>query len=63
VQYCPGEVCEVKDRQAIQKITWVQLLIVLAFIGYIFLTITMMKEKFSQKPYDLFGIEKHQPAK
>jgi len=63
VQYCPGEVCEIKDRQAIQKTTWVQLLIVLAFIGYIFLTITLMKEKFSQKPYDLFGIEKHQSQK
>jgi len=62
-QYCPGEVCEVKDRQAIQKTSWVQLVIVLAFIGYLFLTISLMRENFSKKPYDLFGIEKHQPAK
>jgi len=62
-QYCPGEVCEVKDRQSIQKTSWVQLVIVLAFIGYIFLTISLMKENFSKKPHNLFGIEKHQPAK
>ena len=60
-QYCPGEVCEVKDRQAIQKTSWLQIVIVLAFIGYIFLTISLVKENFSKKPYDLFGIEKHQP--
>jgi hypothetical protein len=62
-QYCPGEICEVKDRQPIQKISWVQFIIVLAFVGYIFLTISLMKETFSKKPFDLFGIEKHQPSK
>ncbi|MEI7422533.1 MAG: DUF4395 domain-containing protein [Prolixibacteraceae bacterium] len=62
-QYCPGEVCEIKDRQAIQKTSWTQLIIVLAFIGYIFLTVSLMKESFSKKPFDLFGLEKHQPAK
>jgi len=62
-QYCPGEVCEMKDRQAIQKTSWVQILIVLAFIGYIFLTISLMKETFSKKPFDLFGLEKHEVAK
>ena len=62
-QYCPGEVCEVKDRQAIQKTSWVQLIIAAAFIGYFFLVISTMKENFSKPPYDLFGIEKHQQAK
>jgi hypothetical protein len=37
VQYCPGEVCAVKDRQEIQKTSGIQLLIVGFFIGYIFL--------------------------
>ena len=62
-QYCPGEVCEIKDRQAIQKTSWTQLIIVLAFIGYIFLTVSLLKESFSKKPFDLFGLEKHQPVK
>lgn len=62
-QYCPGEVCELKDRQPIQKTSWVQLLIVALFIGYFFLVISTMKENFSKPPYDLFGLEKHEPAK
>jgi len=63
-QYCPGEVCEVKDRQPIQKTSWTQILIVLAFAAYIVLTIVMFKESFSKKPFDLFGLETHeQPVK
>lgn len=62
-QYCPGEVCEVKDRQPIQKTSWTQILIVLAFAAFIILTITLFKENFSKKPFDLFGIEEHQQAK
>ncbi|MEK7718219.1 MAG: DUF4395 domain-containing protein [Bacteroidota bacterium] len=62
-QYCPGEVCEVKDRQPIQKTSWTQILIVLAFAAYIVLTIVLFKESFSKKPFDLFGIEEHQQAK
>ncbi len=55
-QYCPGEVCDVKSKQNIQKTSIVQLLIVAAFIAYIFLTSTLFNEKFKEKPYDLFGI-------
>ena len=62
-QYCPGEVCEVKDRQPIQKTSWTQILIVLAFAAFIILTITLFKENFSKKPFDLFGIEEHHQAK
>jgi len=62
-QYCPGEVCEVKDRQPIQKTSWTQILIVMAFAAFIFLTIFLFKENFSKKPFDLFGIEEHHQAK
>jgi len=62
-QYCPGEVCELKDRQPIQKTSWVQILIVLLFAGYILLTIALFKESFSKKPFDLFGLEKKETAK
>ena len=55
-QYCPGEVCDVKSKQAIQKTSIVQLLIVVGFIAYIFLTSSLFNEKFKEKPYDLFGI-------
>jgi len=56
-QYCPGEVCDVKRKQDIQKTSVSQLLVLLAFIGFIFLTVYLMNDRFSEKPYDLFGID------
>jgi len=56
VQYCPGEVCDVKAKQDIQKTSLTQMLIVFAFIGYIFLTAFLFNGQFNKKPYDLFGI-------
>lgn len=55
-QYCPGEVCDAKAKQAIQKTSLVQFLIVAGFIAYIFITASLFNEKFKEKPYDLFGI-------
>ena len=55
-QYCPGEVCDAKSRQDIQKTSKVQLLIMVAFIGFVFLTAFLFNDNFSRQPYDLFGI-------
>jgi len=56
-QNCPGEVCDTKSKQNIQKTSGVQILIVFGFIAYIFLTVFLFNDNFSKKPYDLFGIE------
>ncbi|NQU53111.1 MAG: DUF4395 domain-containing protein [Bacteroidetes bacterium] len=56
-QYCPGEVCDVKSKQDIQKTSKVQILIVFGFIAYIFLTVSLFHETFKEQPFDLFGIE------
>jgi hypothetical protein len=56
-QYCPGEVCDVKSRQEIQKTSWAQLLIVIVFIGFIVLTVFLFNNTLKEKPFDLFGIE------
>jgi hypothetical protein len=53
-QYCPGEVCDVKAKQDIQKTSKTQLLIVFAFILYIFLMIKLFNDNFSKKPHYLF---------
>ncbi|MFZ1288727.1 MAG: DUF4395 domain-containing protein [Melioribacteraceae bacterium] len=57
VQYCPGEVCEIKDRHEIQKTNFVHLAIVLGFIAFIILSVFLFNDNFSKKPYDLFGID------
>ncbi len=56
-QYCPGEVCDIKSKQDIQRISGLQLVIVLGFIAYIFLTVSLFNNNFNKKPYDLFGTE------
>jgi len=53
-QYCPGEVCEVSEKQDIQKTSKAQVLIVLCFIVYIVLTIYLFNDIFSEQPRYLF---------
>ena len=62
-QYCPGEVCDAKSKQDIQKTSGVQILIVFGLIAYIFLTAFLFNDNFSKRPYDLFGIYGSQQSK
>jgi len=63
VQYCPGEVCEVKQKQDIQKTSKSQLLVLAAFIAFIFLTVYLMNNRFIEKPHPLFGNNKTEQTK
>ena len=63
VQYCPGEVCDVKQKQDIQKTSISQFLILLAFIAFIFLTVSVMGSRFSEKPHDFFGTKNTEQTK
>lgn len=55
-QYCPGEVCDAKSRQDIQKTSGLQLLIVFVFTAFIFFAALLFNSNLSKKPYDLFGV-------
>lgn len=54
-QHCPGEICEVKNKHDIQKISFVQILFVLGMIGFVVLIAILFNDFFSVKPHDLFG--------
>jgi hypothetical protein len=54
-QYCPGEVCEVKSRQPIQKTSGAQLAVVFAFIAVIFLMVRFFAPVINVPPHDMFG--------
>nr|WP_319512398.1 DUF4395 domain-containing protein [uncultured Draconibacterium sp.] len=56
VQYCPGEVCDIKSRHDIQKTNWSHLIIVLGFAAFIVLTYFLFNEQFIKPPFDLFGL-------
>ncbi|HTY12474.1 MAG TPA: DUF4395 domain-containing protein [Bacteroidota bacterium] len=62
-QYCPGEVCDVKSKHEIQKTSMAQFLVLLGFVGFIFLTSSLLNDTFSKRPYDLFGIYSSAQAK
>lgn len=54
-QHCPGEICEVKNKHDIQKTSFLQIIIVLAMIGFVILMAFLFNDFFSVKPHDLFG--------
>ena len=62
-QYCPGEVCDVKSKQPIQKTSLGQVLIVFGLIAFIFLIGLIFNNEFHKKPYDLFGDYKSEKTK
>ena len=54
-QRCAGEVCDAPTKQAIQKISNVQLLIVFSFSALVVIIAWFFNDQFSKRPYDLFG--------
>jgi hypothetical protein len=62
-QKCPGEICNVRAKQDIQKISKAQLLVVFVFVTLVFLTASLFNDSLSKKPYDLFGIYASSKAK
>lgn len=63
LQYCPGELCVVKQKHDIQKTSKSQFIVLLAFVSLIFLTVYLMNDRFSEKPYDLLGNNKYEQIK
>lgn len=61
-QYCPGEVCEVKDRHPIQKTGFGQLAIVLLFAISLLGTGFLFHDVLNQKPSALFGPDNQEEA-
>jgi hypothetical protein len=54
-QHCPGEVCAVGDRQAIQRTSPAQLVMVLVLVAYVALVAVLFHPGFAVKPHALFG--------
>nr|WP_321450121.1 DUF4395 domain-containing protein [uncultured Carboxylicivirga sp.] len=55
-QYCPGEVCEIKDRHEIQKTPFSHLLIIVAFIAFFVASAYLFNDTFKEQPRDLWEI-------
>ena len=56
VQYCPGEVCDVRSRQDIQRTSAAQLVVVLVFVAFTILLGMYLNNYYSKQPHDLFAV-------
>lgn len=54
VQYCPGEICDTRFKQPIQKISAAQWVVLLLFAVSVFLSPQVLQKTFSKPPHDLF---------
>lgn len=54
-QYCPGEVCEIKDRQEIQRTNLAQWVVVISFVAYIVGLVYFLNDSFKIPPRELFS--------
>ncbi len=57
-QYCPGEICDVKVKQAIQKTSLLQIGVVIGFFAFAITTAILFNDRFSATPIDLWVIVK-----
>jgi hypothetical protein len=53
---CPGEICDVKSKQAIQKTSAAQLIVLTSFVAVLIFGVFFFRDRVSRAPYDLFGI-------
>jgi len=63
VQYCTGEVCDLKAKQDIQKTSKTQLAVVLILISFILLIAIRFNEIFKEKPFNLLETKKSERVK
>lgn len=54
-ELCPGEVCEVKSRQAIQRTSGAQFLALCAFVVCVVAAGFLLQNTFAVRPHPLFG--------
>jgi hypothetical protein len=54
-QYCPGEVCDVRDRHEIQKTSKAQVAVVLGFAAFAVAVVLMLHDTYRVPSHDLFG--------
>jgi hypothetical protein len=57
-QYCPGGICEVKTKQEIQKISLLQIGVVVGFSAIYITAVVLFSDSFSAQPTDLWPILK-----
>ena len=53
-QLCPGEVCERRSKQAIQKVSAAQLVVLVVFVAIVVFAARLFNDQFSKQAHYLF---------
>ena len=59
-QYCPGEICDVKQKHEIQKISGRQRFVLVGLVAFLVLLSLAFKNNFKIKPHNLFQENKYE---
>lgn len=59
-QYCPGEICDIKQKQDIQKISGNQWFVLLGVVAVLVLLSVSFKNNIKAKPHNLFPEKKYE---
>lgn len=59
-QYCPGEVCDVKQRHGIQRISFDQSLVIAGLLLFLLMLTVCFYPNFREKPFNLFHENKYE---
>lgn len=59
-QYCPGEICDVKQKHEIQKISGKQRFVLVGLVAFLVLVSLAFNNNFKIKPHNLFQENKHE---
>lgn len=57
-QYCPGDICEIKAKQEIQKTSILQIAVVIGFFVFVIAIAILFYDNFSANPTDLWLMAK-----
>lgn len=57
-QYCPGEICDIKEKQEIQNTSSLQIAVVIGFFAFVITTAILFNDGFGEKPTSLWFILK-----
>src|SRR5437763_9727114 len=55
-QHCPGEICDAKNKQDIQKISWMQIAVLLWLVLYVGFLALFFNDHFNVSPNNLWSI-------
>jgi len=55
-QHCPGEICDAKSKHDIQKISWMQIGVLLCLLVYVAFLVLFFNNRFNVNPNNLWSI-------